>query len=344
MATTQVWVPDALLFNQSLGKSAKVLWMVHRLDSQSEPAPASPSPSALGARSGLSRHTVLRGLAQLRSEGWLAAAPTRQQGARQDGTWVPRDLLLDHRVPVQARLLYACLGRTPGFQSPNGQFTYTALRDRTGAGINTLKRAVRALQETGWLAISQRNKFSPIHFVLRNPPAERCAEAMARAERRLNQAEYKGEALMREFLSVLVNNDEYDDDASPGFLLNPLTGEELQFDRYYPPKVAFEYNGRQHYGPTDRYADEAAVRNRQARDYIKMGISWARGIHLAVVHAEDLTLQGIRQKVEGLLPLRNLDGLEPLIAYLEKVSRAYRRKTPPTSPVSRVTPGLSRKA
>lgn len=144
--------------------------------------------------------------------------------------------------------------------------------------------------------------------------------------RRLDEASFVGEALMREYLSLIGDSDEYDDNATPGFLVNPFTGEEMQFDRYYQPRVAFEFNGPQHYGPTARYSKEADIRKQQGRDYIKIGISATRGIRLVVVHPEDLTLEVMRQKVDGLLPLRNLDGHEPLIAYLESVSRAYRRK------------------
>ncbi|HEX6971644.1 MAG TPA: hypothetical protein VF234_05455, partial [Limnochordia bacterium] len=43
------------------------------------------------------------------------------------------------------------------------------------------------------------------------------------------------------------------------------------------------------------------------------------------VHAEDLTLETMRQKVGTLLPQRDLTGWGPVIEYLERASRAYRR-------------------
>ena len=100
----------------------------------------------------------------------------------------------------------------------------------------------------------------------------------------------------------------------------------MQFDRYYAPGVAFEFQGPQHYGPTDQYADEIQVLKQQARDYMKQRICAARGIHLAMIHPEDLTLERMRQKVKGHLPLRDLAGHEAVVAYLEKTSRDYRRK------------------
>lgn len=322
MQTTMVKVPGALLLDRQLTDSAKLLWMILQLAQRSD-LPAS-SPGLLGARSGLSQPTVRRGLVGLRSAGWLPSNGGGSVGP--DWAFVPDGLLLDHRVGVQARLLYGSLQLTTACRANQGQCSYTELSGLTGVSLNTIKSAARELAHHGWLAISQRNRLSPVHFTLRNPVAERREGEVAGASRRLEASPFVGEALMREYLSLLIDSDEYDDNASPGYLVNPLTGEEMQFDRYYPPHVAFEYNGPQHYAPTDRYASEVDVRKQQARDYIKLGISSARGIQLVVVHAADLSLAAMRAKVEGLLPLRDLHGHAPLIGYLESVSRSYRRK------------------
>lgn len=299
--------------------------------SDTRDVPAFMSPGLLEARSGLARHTVLRGISQLESADWLSARPNGFHTAPERSTperraSVPVDLLLDRQVSVRDKLLYGTLQLTPGFRREAGQFTYLELSALAGVSLNTVKQAVRALQAAGWLQVSQRNQFSPIHFSLRNPAAERRGNAAARVSRRLEEASFVGEALMREYLSLLVSSDEFDDDASPGFLVNPYTGEELQFDRYYPPGVAFEFNGPQHYGPTARYSSEAEAKKQQARDYIKLGICVTRGIKLVVVQPKDLTLEVMRQKVGDLLPLRSLDCHEPAVAYLERVSRAYRKQ------------------
>jgi hypothetical protein len=120
---------------------------------------------------------------------------------------------------------------------------------------------------------------------------------------------------------------DFEDNATPGFLINPLTGEEMQLDRFYPPGVALEYNGPQHYGPTDLYPSDPEARKQRSRDLMKKALCAERGITLVVVHPEDLSLQRLRQMTDGLLPHRSLDGHEPLVAYLESVSLRYRRKT-----------------
>lgn len=50
-----------------------------------------------------------------------------------------------------------------------------------------------------------------------------------------------------------------------------------------------------------------------------------KGVHLVIVHAADLSLDGMRRKVGTLLPLRDLAGHGALIDYLQTRSRAYRR-------------------
>lgn len=343
--STMVLVPDALLSHPRLGKSAKLLWIViHQLGGGS-------GTGLLHARSGLARHTVLRALAELRAAGWLpdpptgagpgpggvsalaapdrtdAAGPASAGATAPSGAAIPADLLPDRHVSAQAKLLYAVLYRIAGPTSPRGQCTYTELCHQTGLSLNTVKRAVRALVAAGWLELSHQHKFSPVHFLLCNPVARRQDEAVALAARRLQEARFRGEGLMRAYLTLLVDSDEYDDDASPAFLVNPFTNEEMEFDRYYHvARVALEYNGAQHYGTTEHYPDQTQLLKQQLRDHCKRLICAKRGIDLVVVHPEDLSLQGMRQKLKGRLPLRNLAGREAVAAYLEQESRAYRRK------------------
>lgn len=239
---------------------------------------------------------------------------------------IPADLLSDRQLSGQAKLLYASLQRLAGYDYPQGECSYAGLCQQAGISLNTTKRAIRALQATGWLQLTQQSRFSPIHFLLCNPVASRAHEAVARMIRRLSAAPYRGEALMRAYLSLLFDSDEHDDDASPAFLVNPFTGEEMQFDRYYTAGVAFEFNGAQHYRPTEHYPDELQVLKQQARDYMKQRICAARGIHLVVILPEDLTLARMRSRVQEHFPLRDLTGHEAVVRYLEKLSRGYRRK------------------
>ncbi|MGE5672762.1 MAG: hypothetical protein ACM3XM_02605, partial [Mycobacterium leprae] len=141
---------------------------------------------------------------------------------------------------------------------------------------------------------------------------------------RIDTAPSTGEGLMREWLSLLVDSIDYQDGATYGFLVNPRTGMPMQFDRFYPPGVAFEFHGPQHFGPTEKFTAKESA-EQQARDLMKLGICVTRGITPVVVVADDLSLEGMRRKVGQLLPLRHLTENELLLDYLESRSTQYRQ-------------------
>jgi hypothetical protein len=112
-------------------------------------------------------------------------------------------------------------------------------------------------------------------------------------------------------------------------MVNPATGELLRFDRYYAAGVALEFNGAQHYGTTDWFPDAEEVKAQQVRDLLKAGHCLLSGIRLVILHAEDLSLDAIRAKVGGLLPLRDLQGHDLLVNHLIRACFFYRSGTPP---------------
>lgn len=316
-----VQMPVSLLLDPGLTASAKLVWMVLSL------GPA--TPALLDVRSGLDRKTVTKGLTRLGAAGWCSAASGKPAAALDRAPSDPRmvmplDLLADRGVGVLGKILYGILQATPEFQDPTGRFTYASLSGLAHTTPRTAKGAVSQLVRAGWLMVAQVNQLAPVRFALTSPTAASSKAEVVRAQQRLDEAPFFGEQLMREFLSLLVASDEFEDNAAPGFLVNPWTDERMELDRFYPPGVAFEFNGPHHYGATDRVSAVEAARQR-GRDYMKLGICTTRGISLVVIHPEDLSLEGMQQKLGHLLPLRDLKGHEPLIAHLEKVSRRYRR-------------------
>lgn len=335
----EVLAPIGLLTSRKLTASAKLLWLVLSWEARSKvQAPRPLSLNRLASRTGLGRSTVHRALTYLRKSGLLptttshsmAKAAALVRGAQQPPPHqrpvaFPVDLLCDRSLSAQARIMYGILQASFLTGPTEGECTYARLRSFTTLHVRTLKRAIFELSRSGWISTSQKNKRTPIRFLLRNPVSERWEAELALVQRRIARAEHKGEALMREYLTKLVDTEEYDDDASPGYLVNPATKERLQFDRYYPNHgVAFEFNGLQHYVATEKYSEEASTRQR-VRDLIKVGLSFYRGVTLKVLHPKDLSLEGVRRMVGNLLPLRELVHDDPVIAYLEVRSRRYRR-------------------
>jgi len=315
-----VRIPDRLLLDRGISKSAKLIWLHLRLSPEGIKNP--PPIRLLEQDVGLSRPTIRNALDQLGRAGWLGSKITA------DRTWasIPRALIKERSLGATAILAYGVLQLTPGFRFPGGHFTYDQLRDLTGAAPKTWSAAIKELRGLQWVRTWRGEQNGPSYFTLENPDLDHKRREVAAAQRRLEKARFRGEALMREYLSLIVNSDEFQDDATPGFLVNPTTGEKIQFDRFYPPDVAFEFNGPQHYGPTALYPDEEAFRKQRARDLIKIGLCKERSIKLEIVRAPDLVLHRMLELAGRHLPLRNLEGHEMLVQYLETQSRKYRHR------------------
>ena len=319
MRIAVVQAPVSLLLDPDLTAAAKVLWLAIRVHSESV------TPTRLAASSGLTLATIRKLLAKLEAVGWYSpstgAIERSPSGA---GVSIPASLLSEPRVRPQAKLLYGILQTGPAFRDQSGEFTYTALSAWARVSAVTIRQVVQELAETGWIQASQANQLAPIRFALRIPELDRRAAEVAQAMRRLQEADYHGEAIMREYLSLLIDSDEFEDNARPGFLVNPLTNERMELDRYYPSVVAFEFNGSQHYRATQRFPSEQALAMQQARDLMKEALCARRGVRVVVINRDDLKLETMQQKVGALLPLRDLRFHAELIDALEKVSKPHR--------------------
>ncbi|HWI60356.1 MAG TPA: hypothetical protein VNT75_00815 [Symbiobacteriaceae bacterium] len=312
-----VQTPVSLLCDGELPASARLVWMAARLQPDQSPV----SIAWLAEITGLTRLTVRAGLARLGALGWhpapAASGPTVP---------VPAALLTNRKLSPQAKVLYGILHLTPGFHHPCGRFDYAGLASLAHSSRHTVGNALTELVQAEWIKLDRVHRLALIEFELTFPGRERGEVALAAAQTRLDRKDIPyGEALMREYLSLLIDSDAFEDNVSPGFLRNPRTQELLQFDRFYPPDVAWEFNGPQHYRKTRRFsAPQVAVQ--RERDYIKMGICMERQITLVVVLPENLTLAAMQQKVPDRLPRRDLTGFDLLIGFLEHESNTYRQR------------------
>lgn len=317
-----IHVRSDVLRDRGLLASAKLVWMGICLMGESWQRT---SHTKMGARLGLSRQTIARALAVLEREAWIQTekvVSVRRAADRHAS--VPAALIQDVRLSATDKVLYAQLQLTPDYRSMSGQFTYVELREAFGIDPRTARVAVARLIAAGWMHAAQRTNRRPVVFHLRNPGAERVAVELDAVNRRLRRSSFKGEALMRELLSLLVESSVFQDDASPEFLVDPATGEHLQLDRFYPPGVGFEFNGPQHYAPTPWFPDKEAFVRQQVRDLIKIGLCARNKVVLITVHPEDLSIDTLSRKIGDLLPRRQLAGLGPVVRYIEAKAKRYR--------------------
>lgn len=324
MNDDDVQVSAATLTSSTQTASEKLVWMALLMDAHLPPQ-CLLSSARLAASTNLSRPTVRKALTQL-ADWYTSPASTGRitfihpAGCR---VAIPKKLIKSEEVGPQAKVMYGVLQTTHGYRNRKGHCKYASLSKTTGLDIKTVRRAVRELVQTGWLSIEQANKFAPIYFWLSDPIMTKTLAA----QKRLAHAEFYGEALMKEYLSLIVDSEHYLNNADPGFLINSSTNALMELDRYYfVHSVAFEFNGAQHYGPTSFCSAKESAKQ-QDRDRKKAALCQTNGITLVVIHAEDLSLQTMRQKVGTLLPLNNdLRQWEPLINVLESASRTYRSR------------------
>ncbi|NPV70697.1 MAG: helix-turn-helix domain-containing protein [Firmicutes bacterium] len=197
------------------------------------------------------------------------------------------------------------------------------LARHAGVDRSTASEACAELARAGWMKIvKSRREHAPVAVIPGALQAER-AESLRKI---LAMVRHKGEFLMKCWLDLMVPSDDYLDNARPEFLLNPVSGEPLEFDRYYLLGVAFEFNGPQHYGPTVVYPDERAFREVRTRDLLKRGLSQEKGIVLVTITAQDLSLEEMRRKIPDRLPRGFVDTGSPYVRTLERASAEYREK------------------
>jgi hypothetical protein len=168
-------------------------------------------------------------------------------------------------------------------------------------------------------------------------------ERMARfLEKIYDWVQDRGEFLMKCWLDLRVNCDEYVDNARPKFLANPMTGEPLEYDRLYGIGIAFEHHGAQHFGPTDEYPDAQAWKQLAARDLMKESLSVRAGIRLVVVPADKLRPGEFEKLLPADLPQNVVDEDGPYYKTLARICRAYSDKAAREGAARQTKPGTAK--
>jgi len=113
------------------------------------------------------------------------------------------------------------------------------------------------------------------------------------------KARWYREELMKTLLDQLFPHEEKQNNVRPDFL------EKLEYDRYYPNlKIAYEYNGEQHYMPmSDSEESKENLEKQKIRDLRKIALSKTLGIALVVIkYDEELSVKLLKEKTEEACP------------------------------------------
>jgi len=228
---------------------------------------------------------------------------------------VPNALVQDKRLCDLSIRIYLTLQRNRFSSIAELALAVGACRARTG-------RAIKVLTERGWtLCIDSEDSRSKV-IVPTWPVSVEAAIAALVADDKESVA-FLGQWIMWGWLDVLVDALDYLDNSRPDWLRNADTGYRMELDREYRSLgVAFEFQGEQHFRPTEAYPDEDVLARQQLRDDQKAGVCLRNGVRLVEVTFEDLTLRRMLKKVDGL-PLRHYRPDGPIIRTLSQYSDSY---------------------
>jgi len=218
--------------------------------------------------------------------------------------------------------------RTIAQQQEHGEhgIALRQLAAMTGHAVNTLRKDLAEMVKLGWIEVRAGER-RRTRFRLCNPVRQHELERLDRLTRQLKHAPYRGEALLKAILDIIVADSRFVDNARPSFLTSPITGLPLEFDRYYPDrKVAVEFHGNQHEQPSDRFPHHDS---QLVRDLIKEALSTRAGVTLLVFRPSDLRLSTVAEVVRPHLPLRPISASDPAIPFIEECTRAYRSRAVP---------------
>jgi len=200
----------------------------------------------------------------------------------------------------------------------------TAIAEELKMSNNTVRSACRKLVDRGWV---MKIRLPDGRRRLVVPVLPRSVEASAAEQLtiiRSNVAKV-GECLMLCFLDCKIESAEYIDGARPDWLRNQDTGRRMEFDRLYTElRVAFEFQGEQHYGTTDLFPDQEQFEQLQRRDNLKAWLSARHQYTYVEVRAVDLTSAAMDLKIPPHVPRRFSLPDSPLIAKLEELGAGYK--------------------
>ena len=186
-----------------------------------------------------------------------------------------------------------------------------------------MRKVCKELAGTGWMRLKGSSRMvNPVAVI----PYHLQAKMALMLREQSAVASNRGEFLMKRLLDLLIDSDNFVDNARPGFLESPLSEQPLEYDRLYLEGVAFEFNGWQHYGPTEKFPDEKELKEVQARDLIKKALSVDHGVTLVTVTAGQLAPSEFVKLLPAKLPRNCVDEDGPYFTALANLCMGYKAK------------------
>lgn len=233
---------------------------------------------------------------------------------------VPFWLADDRRLKAADVRVYLWLSHT--YLQRGHDPSVNSLANASPISYETFRRSIHRLADCGWVAIREADRHLTVHPSMPVELEQHIADQLIRLR---DEVPFVGEWLLKCKLDAVVRDQDYGDNLRPRWLVSPEGGGRLELDRLYrKAKVAFEFQGRQHYQPSSEFHKGDDDFQRQIeRDQLKDALCNTEGIRLITVQAKDLPFPQLLEKVAGVLPLRPINEDRPIYRALEKLTRSY---------------------
>lgn len=328
-----ICVPDRLWADRTIPEGAKLLWcfVVALMHVRSEF-----TFKELCTKVGISLPSLHKYLDVLSKAGWLLYERMSLRVVRcqplglENGPRLilPSDLLFDSRLPRGACWTWGVIFRL------GGRFEFKDLARMTSYSQDTLSKHIRQLIACRWLIGGPQRQGPRVVYTCRgaNPHAIKRAQELRELERGLQAAKNTpGYSLGQFILAHLIR------EMCPGVtvlenveltgLANIDTGGRMHCDLLLPDeKIAIEFQGNQHAGPTELYPSVEEFHAQRRRDLLKRGLCQELGFEVVSIWAKELSCEGIRGALGHRLKFKeDLEDRWHIVLFLEQVAERYRK-------------------
>lgn len=199
-----------------------------------------------------------------------------------------------------------------------------SLADKVGMDPRPVAKHCKELVKLGWMQITGKGP-----ALLPAAVVPRTVESRLATEIRemIRMSPYKGEATAKALAVWIISPTvRLIFNARPQFLQNAETGQNLECDIFAPDFLwTGEYQGDQHFGPTEQYPGDKEFVDRFKRDHLKALLCKQHGITLTHITKHDLTLERMLEIIPQRIPRRVFDPKGPFIMTLEQLGREIAR-------------------
>ena len=179
--------------------------------------------------------------------------------------------------------------------------------------------ARRKMTALGWMVLrSHGRKVRPVALIPHVTQEKMAPILKEEYEAAFNKAEF----LMKRCLDLAVHCENFIEHARLEILKN-ITGEPMEFDRYHREKVAFEFNGPQHLGVTEKSTAEMAALEPQSRDTRKVWLCEKAEIIPVRIYVADLHPRIMSRLTPSRLRYSYIDEQGPYYKMLCNLCAAY---------------------